>query len=60
MYMDKSDIWEMVCEEAYIQLVKELDGYEPSDKQIDERAEFLIENSYLDYDAMAKDIEFDY
>jgi len=53
------DIYEMACETAYEQLYNELQR-DPTDQEIEDRAEYLISNSEPDYDAIQKDDEIDF
>lgn len=50
-------IWELACEEAAKELYDEL-GREPTDEEVEVRADYLIQNSEPDWDAMIKDQEY--
>ena len=57
-YQYEDELFEEACLEAIEELIFEL-GRDPTEKEIEERAHYLIENNQPDWDSMIKDKEFD-
>lgn len=51
----QAEYWFRACEEAYIDLLNET-GLEPTDEEVEKRAEQILRESEVDYDAKAKDM----